>query len=471
MNKKKNQLLSPENYIRTRARNLPLGTCYINDSWRDTGSAMIIVTRDHINGNITHGNYIIDLFCLGVKESNWIFNQNPLDFKDFLDHQLNTNDLGFKMIAISYVRVHNIIYGAVEYAGELGFSPHKSFELTKHILEEDDEHVKLIDIEFGFKGKPLYISTPENPGEKNRVLAHLDKKIGRDNYNFIMEAEADDFFDREDKDDSNKIDYHDPVVKKDLISRFFAESKIPKRSISKKMDKIAELMQVAEIIFFEYMVTEEELNKAMGTIVQLFDFNISDEIFSDDLLFGNAAIRENIDEVRRMAERLIELLTNDKIAEGLEESDRYINEYSDVPVFLYLKLLLLEMKSDKRLALSNYRYYADKYPEYLPFAYKYAMANLIDHGEDKPDPISESLHLKNFYPGKTTFCRHEVLLYTQLLTTNYGLSGETAMVEMLFQYMAVHHPGIISDYEVFVAKFTKIPKVIGWCEDWLRGQE
>src|SRR3989339_365187 len=194
MNKKKNQLLSPENYIRTRARNLPLGTCYINDNWRNTGSAMIIVTRDHINGNITHGNYIVDLYCTGLKESNWIFNQNPLDFNDFMVHQLNENDLGFKMITTSYVRAHNIIYGTVEYAEELGLMPHKSFELSQRILEEDDDRVSLMDIEFGFKGKPLYFFRSKEQSEKNRVLAHLDKRIGRDNYYFITEENADDFF-------------------------------------------------------------------------------------------------------------------------------------------------------------------------------------------------------------------------------------------------------------------------------------
>jgi len=42
----------------------------------------------------------------------------------------------------------------VEYAEELGFNPHKDFNLVKNILEEDDEHIDLMYIEFGLNGVP-----------------------------------------------------------------------------------------------------------------------------------------------------------------------------------------------------------------------------------------------------------------------------------------------------------------------------
>ena len=85
--------------------------------------------------------------------------------------------------------------------------------------------------------------------------------------------------------------------------------------------------------------------------------------------------------------------------------------------------------------------------------------------------ISESLHLKNFYPERNTFCRHEVLLYTQLLASDFGFSSEFAKVEMMHQYLEEHHPGLIPDQAVFVSKMIKLPVVIGWCEAWLREQK
>ncbi len=470
MNKKKQQQLSPENYIRFRVRNLPSGSSYINDNWRESGFAMIIVTRDHINGNVTHCAYIIDLYCLGMRDSFWFFNQNPLDFKEYLNKQVQAQDLGIKVVETTYALVHNIIYGAIAYAEELGFSPHKSFELTKNILEEDDERVKLIDIEFGYKGKPLYVSRPDDTGEAKRVMAQLDKKIGRDNYYFIKEAEANDFFEKEEMVEYNSIDYHDPLIKKNLISQFLADAASPKKFLSKKLDKMAEVLANSEIIFFEYMVTAEKLKEAGETIIRLFDFNISDENFSDDFLFGNAAIRENPDEVRRQADRLLQMEADGKTAQGIDESNRLIRDYPDVLVFQYLYLRFLEMNTEKRISSTTYRYYADKYPGYLPFVYKYAIAKLMDNNQKVPISIGESLHLKNFYPGKTTFCRREVILYVQLLGHNFNLSGEFAMAETMNHYLEDHHPGIISEYDIFISKITMISKVIDWCDDWMKSQ-
>ncbi|MFH1936924.1 MAG: hypothetical protein ABIK52_05120, partial [Bacteroidota bacterium] len=97
MNKHHKQpLLSPEKYIRTRARTLPVGSCYINDNWRESGYATILVTRIHINGNVTHGAYMVDLYCLGVKDSFWKFNEHPKDFHEFLDKQQRENDFGIR---------------------------------------------------------------------------------------------------------------------------------------------------------------------------------------------------------------------------------------------------------------------------------------------------------------------------------------------------------------------------------------
>lgn len=59
MAKKNNQQpkLSPENYIRQKARTLPIHECYISDDIYEVGEASIIVARRHENGKITIGFY------------------------------------------------------------------------------------------------------------------------------------------------------------------------------------------------------------------------------------------------------------------------------------------------------------------------------------------------------------------------------------------------------------------------------
>jgi len=42
------------------------------------------------------------------------------------------------MIEQEYLLLHNIIYGAIEFADDLGIKPHKDFDLICHVLEPDD---------------------------------------------------------------------------------------------------------------------------------------------------------------------------------------------------------------------------------------------------------------------------------------------------------------------------------------------
>jgi len=188
-NRSQNQL-SPENYIRKRARTLPIGPCYINEGWQESGMAMIIVTRKHITGNITYGIFQVDLYCLGVKEALYKFNGTKDDLDDIIQKQSEMTDDEDNLIEVDYPLVHNIIYGSIEYAEELGFHPSKDFPITKFILEEDDDHIELIDIEFGKDGKPAVMFGMEK--HPDNILKQLDKSVGPGNYTVIYAADGSD---------------------------------------------------------------------------------------------------------------------------------------------------------------------------------------------------------------------------------------------------------------------------------------
>lgn len=152
MKKQQPKQLSPENYIKTKARTLPIDACYINSDWKENGLANVFVVRKHTNGNFTFGVYLVDLFALGTKDTFFNFNQPP----DVLNNLLFRANI----VKTDYNLVHNIVFGGNEYALENGFKIHKDFEkLTKYILEIDDDIIPLIDIEFGKEGKPFLIAS------------------------------------------------------------------------------------------------------------------------------------------------------------------------------------------------------------------------------------------------------------------------------------------------------------------------
>ncbi len=155
-----NSPLSPEKYILTRARSLPISNCYVNSNWQEIGMANIMVTRKHSNGNFTLGIYLVDTFALGVKVTFYRFNMTPQNFEILLNNFRDIYENGEESLIekTDYVIVHNIIYGAIAFAEEHGYHPSKDFNLTKHILEEDDENTELIEYEFGKDGKPVFIT-------------------------------------------------------------------------------------------------------------------------------------------------------------------------------------------------------------------------------------------------------------------------------------------------------------------------
>lgn len=146
--------LSPEKYIRTRVRTLPIYKCLINSEWKESGLAAIIIARRHTTGNITLGIFLTDLYARGVKDTFFKFNISEDEFHQTAERASETNS-----IEVEYPLAHNIIYGANEFAEEHGFRIHRDFSLTQYILEEDTDEIEYIDIEFGKDGKPLVIDT------------------------------------------------------------------------------------------------------------------------------------------------------------------------------------------------------------------------------------------------------------------------------------------------------------------------
>jgi len=144
---------SAEAQIRSRARHLDIGTCYISAGWEDAREASIVVSRKHKQGGMTLGIYLVDLAMRGVKDTFYFFNLSPAEHTDFMKDYLDKGDV----IEADYTLVHNIIYTAIDFAEENGFSVHKDFSVSKYILEEDTVDIPLMDIEMGVDGEPADI--------------------------------------------------------------------------------------------------------------------------------------------------------------------------------------------------------------------------------------------------------------------------------------------------------------------------
>lgn len=170
------QKMSPEKYVRERARKFPIVECFVNKGWQDHGEASISVVRQRPDGKYIVGLYLVDLYCMGVKDAFTLPNADD----EHIEKLKKDSAGGWE--PIDYNLAHNLIYGAIEFAEEGGIEPHPDFDLAECVLEEDNDDIPLIDYEFGYKGKHLLIIGPD--GKERKYLSVLHKNLG-DNYDYI----------------------------------------------------------------------------------------------------------------------------------------------------------------------------------------------------------------------------------------------------------------------------------------------
>jgi hypothetical protein len=166
------------------ARDYPLHECLINPSWRDKGMATILVSRRQNNGDLVFGVFLVDVLCLGLKNTFCNGNFSAYRYKE----ELIAKTFSESPAPCPPALAHQIVYGSIAYARQFGFEPQRDFALSQYILDPPGRWEPWEDIEFGRDGKPLYIAGPhDNP---QRILRKLEATAGAGSYDYIVEEGA-----------------------------------------------------------------------------------------------------------------------------------------------------------------------------------------------------------------------------------------------------------------------------------------
>lgn len=173
--------MSPEKYIIQKGRNLDFYECLINEDWQEVGLAVIVVCKQMPGGNFIIGLYLVDFLCLGLKNTYFRFNYNKFDYDEFVKMAYSKNNAEVKC---DTVFAHNLIYGAIDYAGDLGFFPNEDFTVTEYLLDPDLISNEINKIGFGRDGKPLFIQGPND--NATQIMNKLKETVGEGNFDFIV---------------------------------------------------------------------------------------------------------------------------------------------------------------------------------------------------------------------------------------------------------------------------------------------
>ena len=415
------QMLTPENYIRKKARTLPIFECLVASEWEETRMSTVVIARNHINGNITACTYLVDLGCLGVKDSMFLFNVTMSQYSD-LKEKVSS---GIEMTEVDYSLAHNIILAGVEYAAEFGFKPCKEYEsVTKFMLEEDTEEIELIEIECGTDGKPLYVQGPfEDHVKARQIIAQLEKAVGHGNYHFIMNVgdEFEDEYDDEDYELDDEYEFDDMT---------FEEKRKLFLSLSSNEDNLEEeetkrLFNITDSIVAD-LVGVDQYNHFYDQYLDELDIDIVVTEFPVQLL---GVKPKDLADSRELTKRffLIYQLSGENPELANKELILFKEESNGIPGAYFLELLLLQIEDSSEYA-KRLKEYARTFPDYALIQILWSTWLLTSQKDVQQIP-GYPFHLKTFFPDRETIHQLELFYLMTLYAIDAGREMDINKIE------------------------------------------
>jgi hypothetical protein len=421
--------ISPKKYIKTKARSLTVFECMIDNNWKEAGIAQVIVARKHSNGNITAGFYLVDMYCLGVKDSTFLFNNTEPEYNSMIDEYLPRKN----RLQIDYALAHNIIYAAIDFADNFGFKPEKTFtEITQFILEEDNDVVELIDVECGYNGKPLFIKGPFDDKIKiNRIINQLEQTAGPDNYYVVLA----------DEDLPAKSDVGDENSNK-LITEFIdLMGKYPDFS-DEEHERTSEIIEK----FIDQLSDPEVFNAYILEMIPQCDFEEPDSI-PDYFIGGEDVDTKDMEKLRELLNQFFNESNPDK-GVLLKQLNSLPKNVRNTPFAKFVELNYI-MDDDEKYTETLNKYY-QQHPEFTPIRFRWLNNQFVL--TDKHDHLPENqYHADTFFDGRETIHPIEFIEYMNYCFF-FTLSEEDINRLVAFEFMIEEMNLEEEIYDQFISK-------------------
>ncbi|WP_293348565.1 MULTISPECIES: DNA-binding response regulator [unclassified Microcoleus] len=166
---------------------LPVAQCLVdvnfanvllrNETTEAGGLGLVMVTRSKGYNRFVAATYLIDYWCLGVKDAMPPRNCNDSQYKNLIENSYSPF-VGYEEISLEQAQA--LVWGAIAYAKTLGFKPHRDFEESKAHLGEPTSEISL---KFGRDGKPYYIEGPYDDTKK--IINTLRNSVGDGNFDYL----------------------------------------------------------------------------------------------------------------------------------------------------------------------------------------------------------------------------------------------------------------------------------------------
>ena len=161
-----------------RAASAPIQHCLIQEALFEQGFGTLIVTRGPTNSQVTMCTFLLDVFCLGIK--NVMFKRVGAEELALV---IGTLEATSPFIAVDPAYARKLLRDLAAWAGAIGFAPHRDFATVERMFGDVNADESDAVFSFGRDGKPFYIPGPsESPSLIRHRMEHLRKQFGDENF-------------------------------------------------------------------------------------------------------------------------------------------------------------------------------------------------------------------------------------------------------------------------------------------------
>jgi tetratricopeptide (TPR) repeat protein len=163
------------------AARFPIGDCLVPTSLFEEGIGHVVLTRSLPHGQIAMASFLVDTFCLGVKNALYRI-VSPAEY-DYYREQIEAQT-PLEPVHPSCLR--KLVEGAVHYARDLGFPPHPDYARAARLFGDIDAAACPVRYTYGKDGQPFYISGPyESAAQSRKIIDTLARRLGPDGFHYM----------------------------------------------------------------------------------------------------------------------------------------------------------------------------------------------------------------------------------------------------------------------------------------------
>ncbi len=164
---------------------LPIYECLVPAGLFEKGIGNLLVSRKLPDGNLVVGGFLVDAWCLGVKnallqvwsEAKW-------------ERQVDRLGVREEPEEVEPAYAKKLILDAVAYARDLGFAPHPDYRAAARILEGIDETQCSEVFAFGQAERPHFFAGPNDTLARCRqILDTLRARLGPDGFHYTVSVQ------------------------------------------------------------------------------------------------------------------------------------------------------------------------------------------------------------------------------------------------------------------------------------------